>query len=271
MADVPNPAAPPMGAPKSPVPNQNSFMQRKVFGVRVLYLVAGAVVILAVWAWRMRTTNVTATLDTGVGTDTTETTSDTLPILPTGTVIAESPAAVVSPSGGIQSNDDWLRAAVAYLITHGSNPGSAQRAMQNYLAGEDLTYAEGVMRDSVIREYGLPPDIGNAGSGTTGTVPKPAPKIPPPPVTPPKKPPVIVKPPPKPAPKPAPYHRPYPGHYIQSGSRGADVVAVQRIVHVTPDGKFGPITRAAVIRYQRSHGLQADGIVGPLTWKKMFG
>lgn len=31
------------------------------------------------------------------------------------------------------------------------------------------------------------------------------------------------------------------------------------------DGKFGPGTRAAVIAFQKSRGLQADGVVGPLT------
>ena len=32
------------------------------------------------------------------------------------------------------------------------------------------------------------------------------------------------------------------------------------------DGRFGPITQAAVITFQGSRGLVQDGIVGPLTW-----
>lgn len=35
------------------------------------------------------------------------------------------------------------------------------------------------------------------------------------------------------------------------------------------DGKYGPKTKAAVVAYQRKHGLSADGAVGPATWAHM--
>jgi N-acetylmuramoyl-L-alanine amidase len=64
--------------------------------------------------------------------------------------------------------------------------------------------------------------------------------------------------------------RPYPGHYIQMGNRGSDVKAIQKVVGVTPDGIFGPITETAVKAYQKRNSLRVDGLVGPKTWNVMF-
>ena len=38
-----------------------------------------------------------------------------------------------------------------------------------------------------------------------------------------------------------------------------------------PDGIFGQMTEAAVIRLQSDQGLTADGIVGPKTWSALWG
>lgn len=53
---------------------------------------------------------------------------------------------------------------------------------------------------------------------------------------------------------------------VKSGSRGADVVKLQKKLHLYPDGVFGPITLEAVKDFQRQNGLAADGVVGPRTW-----
>lgn len=37
------------------------------------------------------------------------------------------------------------------------------------------------------------------------------------------------------------------------------------------DGDFGPATLAATLNYQRTHNLDADGIIGPLTWAALLG
>lgn len=57
----------------------------------------------------------------------------------------------------------------------------------------------------------------------------------------------------------------------KQGDTGPAVESLQRELRAygfSPgriDGRFGPATRAAVLAYQRSEGLLADGIVGPLT------
>lgn len=69
----------------------------------------------------------------------------------------------------------------------------------------------------------------------------------------------------------------YPGNLIRVGSRGSDVMVVQRylnaiarrypsIPHLNVDGIFGPITQGAVTAFQGLFGLTTDGIVGPITW-----
>ncbi|GGK27866.1 hypothetical protein GCM10011583_69810 [Streptomyces camponoticapitis] len=56
-----------------------------------------------------------------------------------------------------------------------------------------------------------------------------------------------------------------------NGNRGSDVVALQHLLAahgrpVAADGVFGSGTRSAVVGFQQSKGLAADGIVGPATW-----
>lgn len=66
--------------------------------------------------------------------------------------------------------------------------------------------------------------------------------------------------------------RPYPGKSLQTGSRGEDVKQVQRKLPRTKvDGIFGRMTSVAVRKYQEENGLYTDGVVGPKTWKHMFG
>lgn len=38
---------------------------------------------------------------------------------------------------------------------------------------------------------------------------------------------------------------------------------------IATDGRFGPATKSAVVSFQRSVGITADGIVGPNTWKNL--
>jgi len=59
--------------------------------------------------------------------------------------------------------------------------------------------------------------------------------------------------------------------YLQNGSKGADVTALQNLlkrlgIYSGPvTGTFGPLTETAVKRYQTQHGLDSLGAVGPAT------
>lgn len=58
---------------------------------------------------------------------------------------------------------------------------------------------------------------------------------------------------------------------LARGSKGPSVVWLQQHLGIPADGSFGPGTEAAVIAYQRRHGLTPDGVVGPATWNSFGG
>lgn len=73
----------------------------------------------------------------------------------------------------------------------------------------------------------------------------------------------------------------YPGVIVKQGDTGLNVqiiqfylnqtaVYVNTIPPVTIDGVFGPSTKNAVIKFQEFFNLTPDGIVGKLTWDKMY-
>ena len=57
---------------------------------------------------------------------------------------------------------------------------------------------------------------------------------------------------------------------LKIGSKGSDVRLLQEKLRLTADGDFGPGTEAKVKAWQAANGLTADGIVGAVTWSKMF-
>jgi len=56
---------------------------------------------------------------------------------------------------------------------------------------------------------------------------------------------------------------------LRKGDEGPLVTKLQEKLGVDPIGKFGPKTEAALIAWQLSNGLQADGIAGPFTLAKL--
>lgn len=162
-----------------------ALASKRVLGVPVLYLVGAGVAVLAVYAWRLKPASEgppSASEDPSSADATDVVASDTLPTLPQGTVVAASTTASGSgaSNSSIETNSDWLRKGVAYLISLGKNPGDSQVALQTYLSGSSLSYAQGQMRDYVVKEYGIPPEDFIAGNtaapvATKTNTPTPAP------------------------------------------------------------------------------------------------
>jgi len=82
-------------------------------------------------------------------------------------------------------------------------------------------------------------------------------------------------------PTPPPASPEYPGTALRMGSRGDNVLIMQRylnrisgrypsIPRLAEDGAFGPATQNAVINFQRQFGLSPDGVIGPITWNKII-
>lgn len=72
-----------------------------------------------------------------------------------------------------------------------------------------------------------------------------------------------------------------PGTVLRQGSRGADVITLQYLLNmaaefypavprVSQDGIFGSGTRQTVAAFQRTAGLDPDGIVGANTWRALY-
>jgi peptidoglycan hydrolase-like protein with peptidoglycan-binding domain len=61
------------------------------------------------------------------------------------------------------------------------------------------------------------------------------------------------------------YHFP---RTLKFGTSGDDVVVLQKFLGITPPPSkyFGYLTQAALIKYQKDHGLDADGVAGPKTF-----
>ena len=72
-----------------------------------------------------------------------------------------------------------------------------------------------------------------------------------------------------------------PAAVLRQGSRGQDVITLQYLLDViseyyptvpapAQDGIFGSGTRQAVVAFQQAMGIAPDGIVGAMTWKKLY-
>jgi hypothetical protein len=75
---------------------------------------------------------------------------------------------------------------------------------------------------------------------------------------------------------PQPVTHAYPGHMTARGATGPVVGEIQTALNkdgakLKVDNDFGPMTESVVRTFQRKNKLVDDGIVGPRTWKALFG
>jgi len=57
---------------------------------------------------------------------------------------------------------------------------------------------------------------------------------------------------------------------LKKGSRGPEVVKMQKSLGITADGIFGIGTTAVLKNWQRANGLTPDGVAGPATFAKLY-
>lgn len=139
-------------------PSVSSLRSRKILGVPVLYLAGAGVAVLAVYAWRLKPAANTPADTASEPTDGPAPAGEYLyPAMPSGTVVVAPSDAPLSGNASVGTNEEWLRAGVAYLIADGMGGGQAQEILQAYLEGAQLSYTQGQVRDKVIAELGLPP------------------------------------------------------------------------------------------------------------------
>jgi hypothetical protein len=151
------------------------FSKKKVLGVPVLYLAAAAAIILGVVAWKMKPTPEEVVTDPdpsaeeedplgGAG-------SDYSGLATQGTVTVVQGGSSDQQEAKEETNEDWEKAAVAYLIADkNATAQDAQAAISKYLDGADLSYEEGQLKNAAVAKLGLPPErLSNVGS--VGTLP----------------------------------------------------------------------------------------------------
>lgn len=68
---------------------------------------------------------------------------------------------------------------------------------------------------------------------------------------------------------------PYPGTALRQNQNSRQVATAQAMLWLlgfdpgVADGKFGPLTESALVRFQGARGLAKDGVIGPLTWAQL--
>lgn len=62
----------------------------------------------------------------------------------------------------------------------------------------------------------------------------------------------------------------YSGAYLKYGRTGPIVTAIQQALHVSATGQYNSATVAAVVRFQRRHGIGPSGTMNLTTWRHLL-
>lgn len=148
------------------------FANKKILGVKAIYLVALFVVILGVVAWKMKPSKSASTDTSGdqssdSGAAPTPNPYDSLDSNGTVTVQQLGPQQNTTPT--VETNEDWVREGVNWLVEQNKATGTvAYAALTAYINGTDRSYDQEQLVNAWIKEHGAPPQApatgGNVGA-----------------------------------------------------------------------------------------------------------
>lgn len=148
------------------------LLHKKVAGVPVLYGVIAAIVVGGALGYEKyiakKATSATTT-DTPTGTDTTGATDtqdsgdfSAFGDLTSGGLVGTTPPVDVTAQPNptaATTNQEWASEAINWLVQQNkATGGDAQSAITLYINGNNLSYAQGELRDDAIKEFGVPPE-----------------------------------------------------------------------------------------------------------------
>ncbi len=136
---------------------------KKVYGIPVIWIVLIVAAAGLYGAFRLKP----APSDTADATDVPEGDNSADTGQPVFTANPVTIAPIESNPDNTDSNDKWARRSIEWLSANGATLSLATSAISKYINSEDLSFAEGALRDKAVKQFGLPPE-GLSQSNTLG-------------------------------------------------------------------------------------------------------
>lgn len=145
----------------SPAGGIQTFMQKKVAGIPVMWLALGIAVIAVYGALQLKATPDTpdeTTDETGSDVEGDQDIDTSQPVFQATPVITQPSGVSVAATPQQDTNELWGRRAIEWLTANGFTLQVASNAIDKYLNGQNLSYNEGQARDKAVGQFGLPPE-----------------------------------------------------------------------------------------------------------------